>query len=159
MSEIKERKKYSVNRKSSYYYVNTELIYILWHDNEYISVVATVNCEIFIFKPPDEKYKSCTHRKNLNVMYLLWWLILNAFVHCVFHRESTTKSQTARCRTFVYDARQTACFRAASCGDVTLSLDSYRRIGDMFKRHGDIETTRPMTTRRLACFVRDKTTV
>jgi hypothetical protein len=29
----------------------------------------------------------------------------------------------------------------------------------MFKRHGDIETTRPMTTRRLACFVRDKTTV
>jgi hypothetical protein len=57
---------------------------------------------------------------------VIWWLIWNTFV-------------LSSCRSVANDARQTARYRAACCGDVTLSLGS-NHITYATGRHRDNES-------------------
>jgi hypothetical protein len=64
------------------------------------------------------------------------------------------------CRSVACEARQTACCRAARCGDVASLM--HMQIVDLSiwaERQFDIATTRRTTTRRLVCFISDRTIV
>jgi hypothetical protein len=66
---IKEKNVYS-KQKIQVFSINTQFIFILWHKNYHISLVATATHEIFIFIPLNEN-KSCIYRKKLNILYLI----------------------------------------------------------------------------------------
>jgi hypothetical protein len=59
---------YIINRKFKFFY-KYMIYFILWHENNHISLVATATHELFIFIPLN-KNKSCIYRKNLNILYV-----------------------------------------------------------------------------------------
>jgi hypothetical protein len=64
---VKKEKNVYNKQKIQVVSINTRFIFILWHENYHISLVATATHEIFIFIPLDEN-KSCIYRKNLNIL-------------------------------------------------------------------------------------------
>jgi hypothetical protein len=108
------------------------------------------------------RYRLCCRyrQRNAQSVLIIWWLIWNTFVHRVVASKSTTKFQTARCRTFVLSLTMHTKWRFVVQRVVTMS--SNRRIVDTAKRQGDIVTTacfdRDMATRQQCAFASDKTT-